>query len=92
MATILTGDQIPDIQPYGRYPWDQWTDGQWRRIVHGVDFHVVPPNMRVMLYSRAKRDGLKVVTHTGVESHLEDGRRVWASPHIDFKFIHPANP
>ena len=46
-----------------RYPWEEWTDGQTRKIKQGVDFFANSrDNFRISLYTQAKNRGLGVHT------------------------------
>lgn len=38
-----------------KYPWDQWTDGEWWMIRRYDDFEVATSSMRSMLMTHAKR-------------------------------------
>jgi len=39
----------------GKYPWDQWMNGQIWRLTQGVDFHCGPEAFRTNAYQRAAR-------------------------------------
>lgn len=43
-----------------KYPWDEWTNGEIWEITRGVDYNPEPRRMRMRLYNRAQRYGLKV--------------------------------
>ena len=47
-----------------KYPYDEWFDGQKRRLSVGDDFAAKPSVFRGTLYSAAKRRGLKLVSRT----------------------------
>lgn len=79
MAEILDG--AAGLTPRRRYPWDEWTDGQTRRIAKGVDFDCPTYSMRVMIYQRARKDGLTAT------ARLEG--RVGAETAIVFRFERP---
>jgi hypothetical protein len=57
MATIIEGDA--GLRPRRRYPWNEWSDGQQRRVEQGVDFDTSAENLRVQLYAQARRMGLR---------------------------------
>lgn len=42
-----------------RYPWREWTDGRARRAIRGEDFHCETNNFRNILYTQARRMGMK---------------------------------
>ncbi len=61
MAELLT--EFPPINRGGRpqfYPWDEWFDGQVRRLTKGVDFHCSPNSLRSLAYTTAVNRGLNV--------------------------------
>lgn len=41
------------------YPWDEWTDGQSRRLYRGQDFFATPVSFRTMVHRKAHDVGLK---------------------------------
>ena len=43
-----------------KYPWDQWTDGEWWMIRKDEDFDTSTSSMRSMLMTHAKRHGMTV--------------------------------
>lgn len=45
------------------YPWDEWTDGQVRRLFRGEDFQANPKSFRVTIHRTAKNRALKAKTH-----------------------------
>lgn len=78
MAEIIEDDSL---KPRRRYPWDEWADGQTRRIRRGVDFDTSAGSMRVQLYQEARRRGLKVTAAlSGV---------VGAEDTVTFRFYRP---
>ena len=44
--------------PRTRYPYDEWFDGQTRKVTHGVDFHCKPQSLKANLGVKAKERGL----------------------------------
>lgn len=44
----------------GRYPWDEWLDGQFRVAVRGQDFESDLKAFRSALYAAASRRNLSV--------------------------------
>lgn len=48
------------VKPVDRYPWDEWLDGEPRRIHQGVDFEIDPRRMAMSIRSAAKNRNLKV--------------------------------
>jgi hypothetical protein len=44
------------------YPWDEWTNGHTWEIVHGTDFTCDVASMRSLLYGRARKANMTVVT------------------------------
>jgi hypothetical protein len=43
-----------------KYPWAEWTDGEWWMIRKDEDFDVSTGSMRSMLMTHAKRHSMKV--------------------------------
>lgn len=58
MAEIL--DQFKNQR--NRYPWDEWKDGQPRRLTRGTDFHIDAKSFQAVIYQYADRNGLTVRT------------------------------
>lgn len=58
MAEIVEG--MPGRNHCKEYPWDEWLDGQTRRLKKGEDFTCPVVNMRSQVYVAAKRLGKKV--------------------------------
>jgi len=53
MAEVLKA--MPKRKPRARrHPWDEWTDGQVRKIKRGQDYAGTTEAMRVRLYSVAR--------------------------------------
>lgn len=46
-------------QRQDRYPWHEWTDGQWRQAVRGEDYRITDEGFRSCLYNYARIRGLK---------------------------------
>lgn len=40
-----------------RYPWAQWSDGQWRQAVRGEDYKITDGGFRACLYRYAQAAG-----------------------------------
>lgn len=47
-----------------KYPWDMWADGNIWEVTMGLDFDCKPASFRGVLYSHAKRSGLKIQIQT----------------------------
>ena len=62
-----------------KYPWDRWADGNIWEVTAGVDFDCKPVSFRGVLYSYAKRSGLKLQ----VQSLTRMGK-------LRFRFYNPA--
>lgn len=62
-----------------KYPWDRWADGNIWEVTAGVDFDCKPVSFRGILYSYAKRSGLKLQ----VQSLTRMGK-------LRFRFYNPA--
>jgi hypothetical protein len=64
MAEVVKApDDLGRARGYRRYPWDEWTDGQWRHAVAGVDYDTPDESFRNRLYRVASLRGLSVRTH-----------------------------
>lgn len=71
-------ETISDIAPRGaRYPWEQWTNGKAWRATQGADFQCSVEGFAAVIYSHARRRGLRVTV-----SVLVDGC-------VDFQFSKP---
>lgn len=46
-----------------RYPWAQWTNGNWWKIQRGEDFSIETDNMRRALVMHAQRHSMKASVH-----------------------------
>jgi hypothetical protein len=58
MARVL--DSFPSAADSGRYPWDEWLDGQVRELIAGEDFTVGVEAFRRAAYTAAKERQLKI--------------------------------
>jgi len=56
MAEVVGGMDFPSR---GKYPWDEWTDGQVRRLRKGQDFQCDTRSMQAYIYLIATRRGMK---------------------------------
>lgn len=45
-----------------KYPWDEWTDGQWREAEKGLDFDCTALSFATAVYHHARVSGKKAVT------------------------------
>ncbi len=64
MAENVNPDELKRM-PRGRrpkYPWAQWTDGEWWHAKQGEDFTVAVNSFRSTLANHACKYGLRVVT------------------------------
>lgn len=46
-----------------KHPWDEWTDGQSRRLYKGRDFSSELISMRTMIHRKARDLGMNAYTH-----------------------------
>lgn len=46
----------------GKYPWDEWLNGESWRLTRGVDFQVSLQALRAAASQAAKRQGCRVTT------------------------------
>jgi hypothetical protein len=56
-----------------RYPWAEWSDGQWRQAVAGEDYTITGEGFRSCLYAYARAAGLRAASRkneTGVVFRL----------------------
>jgi hypothetical protein len=68
MAQRLTEAQVREEIGYSdlaggralRYPWAEWTDGNWWKIQKGSDYQIDTDNMRRGLATHAQRHSMKV--------------------------------
>lgn len=47
-----------------KYPWDEWTDGEWRWAQRRVDYDTTREGFRAVLHGHARRKGLVCETYT----------------------------
>jgi len=50
-------DGFPESGRNAKFPWDEWFDGQVRRLEHGVDFDSKPSSFRSAANGVAARRG-----------------------------------
>jgi len=63
VATIIDADAVRWTHSRARkYPWDEWLDGQARRLHRGDDFNCSLVSMRGLTHQVARRRGLAVRT------------------------------
>lgn len=62
MAEVLDGFDFQRIGRPARYPWDEWCDGQIRRIRRHSDFDVECDSMQHYIWTTARRRGLRAQT------------------------------
>ena len=48
----------------GRYPWDEWLDGQIRKLEHGTDFDVKPTSFLTTAKKQANKAGKTLKSRT----------------------------
>ena len=63
MAEVLEGHDFRTGHGNAKYPWDEWQDGQTRRIVRGEDFDVEAKVMQGQIKVRGSKVGLKTATN-----------------------------
>lgn len=61
MAEIVT-DAEWSTSRSSFYPWDEWLDGQTRKLVRDVDFRVTCDSFRRNAYIAAGQRGMKIKT------------------------------
>lgn len=66
-------------EPEG-YPWDDWTDGDTWRVVHGEDFQCDTASLQTYLYRVARRRKMIVTTKRDGDTIVFKFRRdsTWA--------------
>ena len=65
MAEVIRDEEWPsDPWQAGVYPWDEWLDGQPRRLRRGVDFEALPSSFRGAAAMAATRRRVKIRTRT----------------------------
>ena len=63
MAEILDDYDFSDHPGMrGKYPYEEWFDGQVWKLIPGEDFNVSTESLRVCIYTAAKRRDLRVRT------------------------------
>lgn len=62
MAEVLKGHDFATSHGNAIYPWDEWSDGQTRRITMGEDFHVQPRVMQGQIKVRGSKAKRKTKT------------------------------
>lgn len=63
MAERADPSSVPRPRPGRRkYPWHEWTDGDWWRLKRGADYKVTDDAFRSITFTHARRNGLKVRT------------------------------
>lgn len=66
MAKVVDGDvkELFTRNRDGKYPWDEWLDGQVRELERGEngDFDCTPDSFRNTFYTAANERGLKAKT------------------------------
>lgn len=69
MGQKLTDEQVSSVLnegPFGlyvRYPWAEWTDGSWWKIVKGEDYRQETDSMRRTIALHAQRHSMKAELH-----------------------------
>jgi hypothetical protein len=72
LRRTLIRDDVPDVRVFPRasasgrtmrYPWDDWTDGQWWLCVADVDYMTSRDAFTAGLYAQAASRGMTVVVH-----------------------------
>lgn len=61
MAKEIQPDDLP-TDARTKYPWDQWTNGNWWQARKGEDFNGDLEGFRSNLYAYTKRHGLRAET------------------------------
>lgn len=54
------------------YPWDDWADGQARKLRQGEDFNAGLMSMRTMIHRKARSLGLRAYTHIDENAKVID--------------------
>jgi hypothetical protein len=54
---------FPGKSHRGKYPWDQWFDGQVWLLERGKDFDIQPYSLRTLAYDQAVKRGIKCRAH-----------------------------
>lgn len=77
MADIIDPPDRVRGRPHGRpsrYPWQEWTDGQWRLAKRGEDYVCKDASFQYLVYQQGYRRGM-----SGQALVCEDG--------VKFRFI-----
>lgn len=64
---------IPELPPrkQNRHPWDEWLDGQPRRLSRGADYVCDERVMADLAYNAARRRGMRVsVRYSRANGHV----------------------
>jgi hypothetical protein len=65
-------DEFPQQKHAGRppeYPWDEWTDGEVRKLVRGEHFTCALRSLRSLIHLTARKRGLRAKTN--IEERIE---------------------
>jgi hypothetical protein len=63
--------EFPEARRKGKYPWDQWLDGQVRVLRRGEHYETTTPSMRAIAGDAAKREGKGLRTRAVSEDGTE---------------------
>lgn len=69
MARVLSQLEVDDMvaqnaqETQSRYPWDDWTTGEWWMAVKGVDFFCEPNSFRMAVIMHGRRRSIKSTTY-----------------------------
>jgi len=73
MAEIIT-DPETEFRRYtrttGKYPWDEWLDGQARHLHEGQDYANTTKSLRTVAYRIGKERGIRVRTRVTADGLL----------------------
>lgn len=61
MGEIIESVDISKGRP-AKYPWEEWTDGQSRRLHRGGDFDATLESFRTMVHRKARDMGMRAHT------------------------------
>jgi hypothetical protein len=64
--------------PRPRYPWHQWTDGEWWRLYQGVDYRIGTESFRSVAANHALRHDMRLSANA-----TEDGILIRFTPKED---------
>lgn len=63
MAEKADPSVVPGKRPGRRkYPWHDWTDGDWWRLTDGLDYTIATTAFRSVAFNHARRHGYKIQT------------------------------